>query len=79
MPLDEQREQHRLAYHLPRPLFVLYRQTASYAEACGQWHNHLPWHGWARYGDVLTSGISNFSLRGVCGLTWAVMFGDGVG
>lgn len=34
LPLDQRRQQHRLASLLPRPLYLLYVQTAAYGEAC---------------------------------------------
>ncbi|XP_043218537.1 THO complex subunit 5 homolog [Amphibalanus amphitrite] len=34
LPLDQRRQQHRLAALLPRPLYLLYVQTTAYAEAC---------------------------------------------
>jgi THO complex subunit 5 len=34
LPLDKIRRQHQAAYHLPKPLYVLYVQADAYREAC---------------------------------------------
>jgi THO complex subunit 5 len=36
LPLDKIRRQHQAAYHLPKPLYVLYVQADAYREACGK-------------------------------------------
>ncbi len=36
MPLDDTREQHRMAAYLPRPLYVLYMQASAFRDACGE-------------------------------------------
>lgn len=35
MPLDEAMGQHRVALHLPQPLYVLYVHASAYKDACG--------------------------------------------
>ena len=37
LPLDKIRRQHQAAYHLPKPLYVLYVQADAYREACGMY------------------------------------------